>query len=52
VQFCLRGPAEQAVIALGARTADQVRANVAAVQAPIPEGFWAALAGGSAPPWG
>jgi D-threo-aldose 1-dehydrogenase len=43
VQFCLRGPAAQAVTVLGAREPAQTLTNVATVAQEIPAGFWAEL---------
>jgi len=43
VHYCLRGPASEAVMVLGARTAQQAQTNVAAAEEGIQEGFWEEL---------
>jgi D-threo-aldose 1-dehydrogenase len=43
LQFALRHPAVSAVV-VGARSADEVRADVAAAAVPIPDDLWDTLA--------
>jgi D-threo-aldose 1-dehydrogenase len=43
LQFALRHPAVSAVVG-GARSADEVRADVAAAAVPIPDDLWDTLA--------
>jgi len=43
IAFCLRGPASQAVMVLGARGRRQAEQNVAWAAEPVPEGLWPEL---------